>query len=223
MLAPFYLDCCSLYQCFSRRTDRIGTFLWISFSNNFICRLDQMLSRHLKRQRAQMNHRVTKYEADCFNKNVNWSVLCATLKPNWLSVVPRKWRCWLIRSFQIALTPLWLLPQVCNLMCQTYSHPCFCMCELLLCLTGIGYIPVNNAHVKQFTEKKMQRFICIEQMHCRNTIRPWSLVQGQLLMKWCQWNKRTYAHFKTQIFFLAVYVPQTLQTHWLSFQSLIFP
>ena len=33
---------------------------------------------------------VTKYEAVCFNKNVHWSVLWLALKPNWLSVVPRK-------------------------------------------------------------------------------------------------------------------------------------
>jgi len=31
------------------------------------------------------------------------------------------------------------------------------------------YIPVNNTHVKQFTEKKTQRFICIQQVLCRNT------------------------------------------------------
>jgi len=33
-------------------------------------------------------------------------------------------------------------------MCQTYSHSCFCIQELLLCLTGIGCISVNNAHIK---------------------------------------------------------------------------
>jgi len=40
--------------------------------------------------------------------------------------------------------------------------------------------------IKQFTEKKTQRFICIQQVLCRNTIRPWCLVQGQLMKKWCQ-------------------------------------
>ena len=33
---------------------------------------------------------VAKYEAVCFNKNEHWSVLWPALKPNWLSVVPRK-------------------------------------------------------------------------------------------------------------------------------------
>jgi len=33
---------------------------------------------------------------------------------------------------------------------------------------------VNNTHVKQFTEKKTQRFICIQQVLCRNTIRPYA-------------------------------------------------
>jgi len=37
----------------------------------------------------------------------------------------------------------------------------------------------------------MQRFICIQQVLCRNTIRPWRFVQGQLL-KWCQGDKRTH-------------------------------
>jgi len=48
---------------------------------------------------------------------------------------------------------------------------------------GNGYTPVNNTHVKQFTEKKTQSFICILQVLCRNTIRPWSFVEGQLLNK----------------------------------------
>ena len=49
---------------------------------------------------------------------------------------------------------------------------------------------MNNTHIKQFTEKKTQRFICIQQVLCRNTIRPWRFVQGQLLKKCCQGDKR---------------------------------
>jgi len=64
---------------------------------------------------------------------------------------------------------------------------------------------VNNTHIKQFTEKKTQRFICTQQVLFRNTIRPWSFVQGQLLKKWCQGDRRTRGHFKTQIVLLAVY------------------
>jgi len=37
---------------------------------------------------------------------------------------------------------------------------------------------VNNAHIKQLTEKKTQRFICIQQVLCRNTIRPWVSLKG---------------------------------------------
>ena len=64
---------------------------------------------------------------------------------------------------------------------------------------------MNNTHVKQFTEKKTQRFICIQQVLCRNTIRPWRFVQGQLLKKCCQGDKRAHGHFKTQIVLLSVY------------------
>jgi len=39
----------------------------------------------------------------------------------------------------------------------------------------------------------------------RDKIRPWCLVQGQLLKKWWQRNNRTHGHFNTQILLLAVY------------------
>jgi len=42
-------------------------------------------------------------------------------------------------------------------------------------------------------------------MFCRNKIRPWCLVQWQLLKKWCQWNNRTYGHLRTQVILHAVY------------------
>ena len=60
-------------------------------------------------------------------------------------------------------------------------------------------------HLKRYTEKKTKRFIGIQQMFCRNKIRPWCLVQWQLLKKWCQWNNRTYGHLRTQVILHAVY------------------
>jgi len=35
-------------------------------------------------------------------------------------------------------------------------------------------------HILNSSEKKTQRFTCIQQVLCRNKIRPWCLVQGQL-------------------------------------------
>ena len=83
----------------------------------------------------------------------------------------------------------------------------FFIWELLLCLNKnwLYSLPLNNTHIKQFTEKKTQRFICIQQVHCRTTIRPWSFVQGQLLKKWCQEDKRTHGQFKTHIVLPAIY------------------
>ena len=69
----------------------------------------------------------------------------------------------------------------------------------------LGIYPWTIHMFKQFTEKKMQRFICIQQVLCRNTIRPWRFVQGQLLKKCCRGDKRAHGHFKTQIVLLAVY------------------
>jgi len=81
---------CSMYQCFSRRTKHIGTYLWISFSNNFMCSTRSNAFEASKNTACTDEPWVTKYEAVCFNKNVHWSVLWPALKPNWLSVVPRK-------------------------------------------------------------------------------------------------------------------------------------
>ena len=81
---------CSLYQCFSRCTKHIGTLLWISFSNNFMCSTRSNAFEASKNTACTDEPWVTKYEADCFNKNVHWSGLWPALKPNWLSVVPKK-------------------------------------------------------------------------------------------------------------------------------------
>jgi len=89
-LPRFICIVCSLYQCFSRRTKHIGTFLWISFSNNFMCSTRSKAFEACKNTARTDEPWFTKYEAVCFNKNVHWSVIWPALKPNWLSVVPRK-------------------------------------------------------------------------------------------------------------------------------------
>jgi len=89
-LPHFICIVCSLYQCFSRRTKHIGTFLWINFSNNFMCSTRSNAFEASKNTACTDEPWVTKYEAVCFNKNVHWSVLWLALKPNWLSLVPRK-------------------------------------------------------------------------------------------------------------------------------------
>ena len=82
--------CIISYQCFSRRTKHFGTFHWISFSNNFMCSTRSNAFEASKNTACTDEPRVTTYEADCFNKNVHWSVLWPAWKPNWLSVVQRK-------------------------------------------------------------------------------------------------------------------------------------
>jgi len=89
-LPHFIYIFCSLYQCFSRRTKQFGTFLWISFSNNFMCSTRSNAFDASKNIACTDEPWVTKYEAVCFNKNVQWLVLWPALKPNWLSAVPRK-------------------------------------------------------------------------------------------------------------------------------------
>jgi len=83
-LPHFICIVCSLYQCFSRRTKHIGTFLWISFSSNFMCSTRSNAFETSKNTAWTDEPWVTKYEAVCFNKNVHWSVLWLALKPNWL-------------------------------------------------------------------------------------------------------------------------------------------
>ena len=146
---------------------------------------------------------VTKYEAVCFDKNVHWSVLWPALKPNWLSVVPRKGE--MLDKMKCS-SSFWHHCGYCNwsVIWSVRHIPILVFAYGNYCCV-FGYIPVNNAYVKQFTEKKTQRFICIQQVLCRNTIRPWRFVQGQLLKKCCQGDKRTHGHFKTQIVLLAVY------------------
>ena len=68
----------SLYQCFSRCTKHIGTFLWISFSNNVMCSslLDRLLLRHPKNSMHwwAMGYKVCSslLEQNC---RLHWSVL----------------------------------------------------------------------------------------------------------------------------------------------------
>jgi len=42
----------------------------------------------------------------------------------------------------------------------------------------LGAKAVNNTHTKKYTEKKAKRFTCIQQMFCRNKIRPWCFFEG---------------------------------------------
>ena len=80
---------CPLYQCFITRTKHIGTFLWISFSNNFMSNTRWNVFEAAKTTTCTYEPWVTKYDTVCFNKNIHWSVSWPALKPNWLSVVPR--------------------------------------------------------------------------------------------------------------------------------------
>jgi len=82
-LPHFFCIVCSSYQCFSRRTKHNGTFLWISFSNNFMCSTRSNAFEASKNTACPGEPWVTKYEEVCFNKNVRWSVLWPALKPNW--------------------------------------------------------------------------------------------------------------------------------------------
>jgi len=67
---PLYLHRLFLvdYQCFSRRTKHIGTFLWINFSNNFMCDTRSNAVEAAKKTACTDEPLVTKYEAVCFNK-----------------------------------------------------------------------------------------------------------------------------------------------------------
>jgi len=47
----------------------------------------------------------------------------------------------------------------------------------------LGAKAVNNTHTEKYIEKKAKRFTCIQQMFCRNKIRPWCFFEGQLLKK----------------------------------------
>ena len=47
-------------------------------------------------------------------------------------------------------------------------------------------------HMLNSSLRKKRRFICIQLVLCRNTIKPWRFVQGQLLKKWCQGDNRTH-------------------------------
>jgi len=80
-----------------------------------------------------------------------------------------KERCKIIWSVQVALTPLWPVPQVCNLMCQTYSHSCLCIWELLLCFKQeLGIYPWTmrtlnsllrkNTEIHQHTARALQKY-----------------------------------------------------------------
>jgi len=75
---------------------------------------------------------------------------------------------------------------------------------------------VNNTHIKQFTEKKTQRFICVQEVLCRNTIRPWSFVQGAAFEEVMpRRRKSTWAFQDPDSSPCGLCcVPQTLQTHW---------
>ena len=133
MLALIYLHRLFLVPMFQQAHKTHWDLLWISFSNKFMCSTRSNTFEASKNTACTDEPWVTKYEAVCFNKNSHWSVLWPDLKPNWLSVVPRKGEMLDNMKCSSSFDPLWLLPLVCNLMCLTYSHSCFWIWELLLC------------------------------------------------------------------------------------------
>jgi len=77
-------------------------------------------------------------------------------------------------------------------MFHSYFHSCFCIWEVLLCLNkNWAQNHEQCTYFKKYNGKKAKRFTCIQKVFCRNKIRSWCLVQGQLMKKWCQWNSRT--------------------------------
>ena len=83
------------------------------------------------------------------------------------------------------MTPLWLLRLVCNLKCQTYSHSCFRIWELLLCLNRnwVYTREQYTSHVKQFTEKKRRDSSAYSRCSAEIQSGPGALFKGSFLTR----------------------------------------